>query len=202
MEENYSIWEHAYTNHGIEVDEAVSALQKCIRRAREEDAARFAYELYTTSPALLEKVWSRLESISVEDIGFGNLNAAVYVHTLNEMRKNYPYDDPDQPMFFVHAIRILCRSEKDRSSDFLKNIIIKTAAMGQVPEVPDIALDKHTRRGRELGRGSREFYDEGCLVFPQAEVDNDYRARYGKVLEEYSPEKAEASAFKFIAGRF
>ena len=95
---SYSMWEHATTKHGIEVDEAVSALQKCIRRAKEEDAVRFAYELYITSPVLLEKVWSRLVSISVEDIGFGNLNAAVYINTLNQMRKGYAYDDVDQPM--------------------------------------------------------------------------------------------------------
>lgn len=199
---SYSLWEHATTKHGIEVDEAVSALQKCIRRSKEEDAVRFAYELYITSPVLLEKVWSRLVSISVEDIGFGNLNAAVYINTLNQMRKGYAYDDVDQPMFFVHAIRILCESEKDRSTDFLKNIVIKTAAMGQVPEVPDIALDKHTRRGREMGRDSRHFYEEGCLVFPQAEVDNDYRARYGEVIKEYSPDKVEPDAFQYAVGRF
>lgn len=199
---SYSLWEHATTKHGIEVDEAVSALQKCIRRSKEEDAVRFAYELYITSPVLLEKVWSRLVSISVEDIGFGNLNAAVYINTLNQMRKGYAYDDVDQPMFFVHAIRILCASEKDRSTDFLKNIVIKTAAMGQVPEVPDIALDKHTRRGREMGRDSRHFYEEGCLVFPQAEVDNDYRARYGEVIKEYSPDKVEPDAFQYAVGRF
>ncbi|OUP09525.1 hypothetical protein [Collinsella sp. An2] len=199
---SYSLWENATTKHGIAVDEAVSALQKCIRRSKEEDAVRFAYELYITSPVLLEKVWSRLVSISVEDIGFGNLNAAVYINNLNQMRKGYPYDDVDQPMFFVHAIRILCASEKDRSTDFLKNIVIKTAAMGQVPEVPDIALDKHTRRGREMGRDSRQFYEEGCLVFPQAEVDNDYRARYGEVLKEYSPDKVEPDAFQYAIGRF
>lgn len=198
---SYSIWENATTKHGIAVDEAVSALQKSIRRSREEDAVRFAYELYTTSPVLLEKLWSRLVSISVEDIGFGNLNAAVYVHTLNQMRKDYAYDDVDQPMFFVQAIRILCASEKDRSTDFLKNIVIKTAAMGQVPEVPDIALDKHTRRGKEMGRDSRHFFEVACLVTPQAEVDNNYRERYGEVLKEYDPSKVEPDAFQYAVGR-
>lgn len=198
---SYSMWEKTITKHGLEADEVVSALQKSIRRAKEEDACRFAYEMYTTSPVLLEKLWSRLVSISVEDIGFGNLNASVYVYVLNEMRKGYAYDDPDQPMFFVHAIRILCGSQKDRSTDFLKNIVIKTAAMGQVPEIPDVALDKHTRRGREMGRGSQHFFEEACLVTPQAPVDNNYRERYGKVLEEYSPDKVEPDAFVYAVGR-
>lgn len=52
-------------------------------------------------------------------------------------------------MFFIHAIRIMCGSEKDRSSDFLKNIIIKEAAMGKKPEIMEVALDKHTKRGRD-----------------------------------------------------
>ena len=31
-----------------------------------------------------------------------------------------------------------------------KNIVIKSFAMGYVPEIPDIALDKHTTRGQEM----------------------------------------------------
>ena len=41
----------------IVVDEVISALQKSIRRANEEDACKFAYELYITSPELEEKMW-------------------------------------------------------------------------------------------------------------------------------------------------
>lgn len=66
----------------------------------------------------LDKLWRRLLTISVEDIGFGNLQAAVQVNTLNEVRKSYAYDDGDQPMYFIHAIRLLCASTKDRSSDY------------------------------------------------------------------------------------
>ena len=68
-------------------------------------------------------------------------------------------------MYFIHAIRLLCASTKDRSSDYLKNIIIKEAAMGKIMEVPDIALDKHTRRGQEMGRGSKHFFEEGTKSF-------------------------------------
>lgn len=198
---NYSIWAESKTLHGYQTDEVVSALQKCIRRGWVEDACRFAYELYTTSPVLLEKVWSRLLTISVEDIGFGNLDAAVQINALNQMRQNYAYDDVDQPMYFIHAIRILCASDKDRSSDFLKNIVIKTAAMGQLPEIPDVALDKHTKRGAEMGRDSRHFFEEGSKVIPQIEVDNDYRERYGEILKEYDPSKLDDKAFKFGIGR-
>ena len=51
----------------------------------------------------------------------------------------------------------------------------------------DVALDKHTRRGQSMGRGSKHFFEEGCLVFPQLEVDNDYRERYGRFLRNMTP---------------
>ena len=70
-------------------------------------------------------MWSRLETIAVEDVGFGDLNVPVLIHALDQMRKNFPYNDGDQPMYFIHAIRVLCTCTKDRSSDYLKNIIIK-----------------------------------------------------------------------------
>lgn len=193
----YSMWAETKTRNNFTGDEIISSLQKAIRRAMVEEACAYAYELYITSPMLLEKLWRRLLTISVEDIGFGNLDAATHVNTLNEMRKNFPYDDGDQPMYFIHAIRILCESTKDRSSDYLKNLIIKGFAMGQKPEVMDVALDKHTKRGAQMGRGSKHFFEEGTKVIPQLEVANDYRERYGKVLETYDPNNTVPDAFVY-----
>ena len=198
----YNIWAASETINGFAADEIISCLQKSIRRAMVEEACQYAYEQYVSGPVFLEKMWRRLLTISVEDIGFGNLNAAVLVNTMNEMRKNFPYDDGDQPMYFIHAIRILCESEKDRSSDYLKNIIIKEAAMGKVPEIMDVALDKHTKRGQEMGRGSKHFFEEGTKVIPQLKIDNDYRERYGKILETYSPDKNVPHAFKYNSGQY
>ena len=200
--ENYNLWSEITTKHGFAADEIISSLQKAIRRQMEERACEFAYELYISSPILLEKMWRRLMTISVEDIGFGNINANVIVNNLNESRKNFPYDDVDQPMYFIHAIRFLCSCEKDRSSDYLKNIIIKGFAMGKVPEVMDVALDKHTKRGQQMGRDSFHFFYEGAKVVPQAEVDNDYRERYEQILKEYDPKKAQKDAFVFGAGQY
>ncbi len=197
----YNIWAASTTLNGFAADEIISCLQKSIRRAMEEDACRYAYELYTSGPVFLDKLWRRLLTISVEDIGFGNLDAAVQINALNEMRKNFPFDDGDQPMYFIHAIRILCASKKDRSSDYLKNIIIKEAAMGRKPEIMDIALDKHTKRGQEMGRGSKHFFEEATKVIPQLEIDNDYRERYGKILETYSPDKNVPNAFVYNPGQ-
>lgn len=63
---------------------------------------------------------------------------------------------------------------------FIKNICIKSFAMGKFPEIPDVALDKHTVRGKAMGRDSFHFLHEASKVIPQMEVDNDYKERYAK----------------------
>ena len=198
----YDPWSKITTRNGYAWDEVISALQKSIRRGLEEQACMFAYEMYISSPQLEEKLWRRLLTISVEDIGMGNPMAAIMVNNLYQMSKQFDYADGDKPMYFIHAIRYLCSSEKDRSSDLLKNICIKSFAMGKFPEIPDYALDKHTQRGQAMGRDSFHFLNEASKVYPQKEVDNDYKERYAKILEEYDPENVVDSAFKFNGWQF
>lgn len=198
----YDPWSNIVTRNGFAGDEVISSLQKCIRRNREEDACRFAYELYISSPQLEEKMWRRLLTISVEDIGMGQPMAAVIVSHLFEMRKEFDYADGDRPIFFIHAIRYLCSCEKDRSSDLLKNICIKGFAMGELPEIPDVALDKHTKRGQAMGRDSFHFLHEASKVVPQAEISNDYKARYEEMLKRYRPEQVTDTAFRYNGWQF
>lgn len=190
-------WARIKTRNGLNGDEVISSLQKSIRRGLEEQACEFAYEMYITSPQMEEKLWRRLLTITVEDIGMGDPMACIIVNNLYEMRKQFSYADGDRPIYFIHAIRYLCKCQKDRSSDLLKNIVIKGFAMGKVPEIPDYALDKHTVRGAEMGRDSFHFLNEASKVIPQMEVDNDYKERYGKILEVYKPEDAIESAFQY-----
>ena len=180
---SYDPWQFATTKNGYHADEVISALQKCIRRGLEEEASMFAYELYLTSPELEEKMWSRLMTISVEDIGLGNPMACVIVQSLNEIRKQFDYQAVDRPLFFVHAIRVLCSSQKDRSSDLLKNIVMERIAQGDFEPIPDVALDKHTRRGKEMGRDLQHFLDEASKVVPEMDVDNDYKERLVKMIQ-------------------
>ena len=198
----YDPWSKITTRNGYAGDEVISALQKSIRRGLEEQACMFAYELYVSSPQLEEKLWRRLLTISVEDIGMGNPMAAVVVNNLYRMSREFDYADGDRPIYFIHAIRYMCQSEKDRSSDLLKNICIKSFAMGKFPEVPDYALDKHTQRGQAMGRDSFHFLNEASKVIPQKEIDNDYKERYAKILEEYDPENVVDSAFQFNGWQF
>ena len=189
--EYYDPWAYTKTKHGISADLVISALQKCIRRADEYTAMRMAYELYVTSPFHEDKMWTRLMVIAVEDIGFGDPNALVIVKTLNDLRKEYPYGDGDRSIFFLYAIRYLCRCKKERSTDNIKNIIMKENAKGFVHEIQEWTIDMHTNKGRfELGRDVFYFLDEASKVQPLWEgYDDSYRQQLYKMCLE---EKEEA----------
>ncbi|MEM7033648.1 MAG: hypothetical protein AAF629_29135 [Chloroflexota bacterium] len=191
---SYDPWRHITTRNGIQGDLVISALQKSIRRGLTEEAVTFAYEMYITSNQFEEKMWRRLQAISVEDVGFGDLNAPVLINSLNQMRQNFPYNDPDRPIFFVHAIRYLADAKKDRGSDNLKNIVKRGFEYGRTPVIPDFAIDMHTEEGRRLGRDFKHFLAEGSRLENELEVDENYKAKLMEFLdkiEEDQPQKAE-----------
>jgi replication-associated recombination protein RarA len=197
---SYDQWANINTRNGLSGDLVVSALQKSIRRGDEETALNIAYEMYITSREFEEKLWRRLSVICVEDIGFGDPNACVFINTLNTLRQNFPYDDGDRPIFFIHAIRYLCRQKKERSSDIIKNLIIKKFENGFVPEIPDYAYDMHTQKGREMGRDEIHFLREASKVIPKANDDDEALkeeliAVIQKELKDGSQKKASAFTY-------
>ena len=180
---SYDPWRNVTTRNGIQGDLVISALQKSIRRGLTEEAVTFAYEMYITSLQFEEKLWRRLQSIAVEDIGFGDLCAPVLINSLNQMRQNFPYTDPDRPIFFVHAIRYLSAAKKDRTSDNLKNIVVREFAYGRKPVIPDFAIDMHTEKGRNIGRDFKHFLEEGSRVENELHVNENYKARLLDLLD-------------------
>ena len=173
-------WHDQKSRNGIPGDILNSMLQKSIRRGKEDSAIAAACEMYVTSPEYLEMLWKRLACIAVEDIGFGDPYASRLIRTLNEIRHEFPYADGDQPLFFVHAIRYLCRCQKERTSDHLRGMLKRAFQSGYVPEIPDYAYDVHTEKGREMGRDMTHFAEEASRVEPQLE---DPRVR--EVHEEF-----------------
>ncbi|MCP4180902.1 MAG: hypothetical protein GY756_24330 [bacterium] len=174
---SYDPWRNVVTRNGVKGDLVISALQKSIRRGLTEEAVTFAYEMYITSEQFEEKLWRRLQAISVEDVGFGDLSAPVLINSLNQMRQNFPYTDPDRPLFFVHAIRYLASAKKDRTSDNLKNIVATEFEYGRKPEIPDFAKDMHTELGRSMGRDFKHFLEEGSRVENELQVKENYKSR-------------------------
>jgi replication-associated recombination protein RarA len=178
-------WVNVRTRHDFAADEVISALQKEIRRSNTENAALLAYEMATTSPEMEAYLWRRLLAISVEDIGWGDLQAPVLIHILYQINQSFDRAAGERILFAVHAVRFLCACPKDRSSDEMA-IWIKREVEGgrRLPAIPDYALDMHTKRGSGMGRGLDHFLEEGAKLIPELpNRDTTYRHRVLAMLK-------------------
>jgi replication-associated recombination protein RarA len=163
----------------------ISALQKEIRRGHTENAALLAYEMLSTSAALEDYLWYRLMVISVEDVGFGELQAPILINALNQMLQSFDRHAGERKLFAIHAVRYLCQCQKDRSSDEMVIWISRAMADGTaVPQIPDYALDMHTAAGQEMGRGRRHFFEVASRLDPEVpDRDLTYRTRIMEMLD-------------------
>jgi hypothetical protein len=96
-------------------------------------------------------------------------------------------------MFFVHAIRFLCVQHKERSSDNVKNMIIKEFKHGRGAVVPDYAYDIHTIKGRAMRRDEIHFLTDASIVIPQLEGE-DIKKIYNEYLDYCKKEKTDKTA--------
>lgn len=144
-----------YTPGGYRQDEVVSALQKCIRRGMELEAAYWAVELATR---YYKYVWWRLETVAHEDVGLADPFAAVYIATCKEQYLSPRAEGKDQTLALINAAVYLARAPKSRLSDEVYAILAKEKF--QI-EIPDFALDQHTYRGRNMGRGWDHLITDG-----------------------------------------
>jgi replication-associated recombination protein RarA len=126
---------------------------------------------------LERKLWDRLCVISVEDVGFGNVDAPVLVQTLWQMAQRFGPREGDRYLFPIHAVRVLCACPKDRSTDEMLNYFARSHAR---PNIPKYALDMHTARGQKLGHDFKHFMREGAKVEP--ELPNRNRSYLEKIL--------------------
>lgn len=181
---NQDPWVSIRTRSGLAADEVISALQKEIRRNNVENAALLANEMLTSSPELEAKLWQRLMVVSVEDIGWGDVQAPLLIHALHRMRQEFVPGSSERRLFALHAVRFLCRCAKDRSSDEMSSWIRRQVESGRLaPAIPDYALDMHTERGRRMGRDARHFYEEAARVSPELPGrDASYRQKLMELL--------------------
>jgi replication-associated recombination protein RarA len=152
-------WNTLKTKHGYAADEIISVLQKSIRRGIEEDAVFFGYEMLVSGEDLAEKFWQRIRVISVEDVGLASPDLIVTVYVLYQ---NYLSckGKSDALLPGLMAVVLLTRSNKSRYVDELfNNLRYKVENEEYRRTVPDYAIDKHTQKGEELGRGDRHFWE-------------------------------------------
>lgn len=167
----------AKTQNGYNLMEAISALQKDIRRGNEEDAYYWALEL---APQYEAYLWRRLIVIVNEDIGIANIPLLALVP---QQRAAYfefratRNGNGSAKLILATTLLALCRSPKSRIADEFNTVVEQDRRHGKRIDIPDYALDKHTGRGRKFGRDYEHWLKEGCRLEPLADVENPYIQR-------------------------
>lgn len=165
---------HLTTEGGYDLYECASALQKSIRRGLERDAMFWAAEMETR---YADYLWFRLVVIANEDIGLAAPHVVVLVESL---RQQYAFlkerKGRSERLVLANAILALCRAKKTRlSDDFQACVYLRREFEGLRLEVPDYALDKHTRRGKMMGRSWDHWFEVGSVVANEADGMNTYK---------------------------
>ena len=107
-------------------------------------------------------------------------SAALYVKTLHDLWYDHKKSEESR-LYFVHAILLLVRAPKSRTVDNATVAFFR--GVREKREIPDYALDKHTSRGRAMGRGFGHFFAHGAMLEPQPPEDA-YEKRAIKALIE------------------
>jgi len=179
------------TAGGYPLDEVASVVQKAIRRGEEELALFFAQELESRYPYML---WRRLIVCAHEDVGLADPDVIAFVALCEE--QYWQMQAKHQKVFslpVINAVLRLCRAPKSREADYWYSIIYQSDEVRL--EIPDWALDKHTARGRQLGRGVDHFYDEGAVLSPSADTRTDLRDR-AREIDKHKKERPWLTARK------
>lgn len=161
-------------------------MQKCIRRNQPETAVYWAYELYWSGYG--EWCWKRLRIISSEDVGLAEPGISAEIWALNQMYREAEKKKEDGAapgrLFLVHAVLRLCQARKSRMVDWTLIVEAETHEQTRIA-VADVALDKHTARGRQMKRGFGHFFEEGSQLQPHepASGENEMREKARRILE-------------------
>jgi len=155
-----------FTRNGYALEEVISALQKEIRRGNEEQAHYWALEL---TPKFEVYLWRRLCIIANEDVGLANPQLLALVPVQRalyfDLRENGNGKSGCR-LVLANTILALCRSPKSRLADVFNCAVEQDKFKGEKRPIPDYALDKHTARGRALGRGFEHWREEGVQLHP------------------------------------
>lgn len=149
------------------VFEAMSAMQKYIRRSQPKEALYFALKVSEFNPYMM---WKRLEVIVSEDIGTANPNLPANFQVLRDWYFNGAEglkNNKSGSLCLAHTILLMCNSPKSRDAvNLLFNVIWANEFEGMEYSIPDFAYDRHTLKGKMRGRGWDHFFEESAKLDP------------------------------------
>ena len=159
------------TKKGYDMFEVSSALQKSIRRGMEKEALYWAHELCRSNYHAY--MWKRLTIIAMEDVGPANPDAIVQVMAMKQAFYDLKEAGAKEvTLCYVSAIMLMCRSPKSRMWDWCK-CYMQDSHDRKAESIPDFALDKHTKRGKIMGRTRVHFVEHGAKLEPFAPVEGE-----------------------------
>ncbi len=171
------------TRGGYELGEVVSSLQKCIRRGIEEEAMYWALEM--ADSGFGQYLWRRLMIIAAEDIGLADPQAMILTTSgwlaTKESTRSFSKAPGMEPEFLGMVILYLCRAPKNREGDDFLWYVGERRKKGWCLEIPDYALDEHTARGRQMGRGVDFWLNAASHLENAVEVEGN---KYCKKVRE------------------
>ncbi len=168
------------THGGYRLDEVVSALQKAVRRGLEEEALFWALEM--AESGFGQYLWKRLMVIAAEDIGLADPQALVLTTmgwtATKECTKSFTQAPGMKVEFLGAVILYLCRAKKNREGDDFACYMMERRKRGLRLPIPDFALDEHTDRGRQMGRGEEFWQQESSKLNKPVVIEGDkYKAK-------------------------
>jgi replication-associated recombination protein RarA len=173
-------FQHPPTRRGYQVHEVISAMQKAIRRSQVEPALYWAIELDKSGHT--GWAWGRLLTIASEDIGAAAPGVIADVKALQAIWKEGKSKGAGSGgLQIVHATILLAAAPKSRLVNFAA--IIHGSDHMERLEIPDEALDRHTRRGLSMGRGMDHFMEEGGKLVQPEESGVDLEALEADYVE-------------------
>jgi replication-associated recombination protein RarA len=144
-------------------DQVISALQKEIRQGNFENASFFCIELLESGEIFVNKFWERMLVIVVEDVSdVGAINAIRNLKTAYFELKEAKVWDRD--MQAIKAVQILCEAKKDRIVSEIYDYLKIKRKDGLKIEIPDYAIDMHTKQGKEEGKDHLHFLETSAKI--------------------------------------
>lgn len=158
-------WHESLSPYGYILGEVVSAMGKEIRRGNEFEAAYWAHQLAISGSQAEAFLWERLRMISVEDIGLASIDLITVVSDLKDLYFSLPEYHEDRFTVATHAVVCLSRQPKCRMSLEMYLAMSQQLRRDELRlDVPDYAIDFHTRRGKAMGRGAYHYLTEGSVL--------------------------------------
>jgi len=173
------------TVHGLPSDEVRSALHKHVRKGSVEQSVRAALELARTDADHEAEMWRRLQVLAAEDVGMGDPQAIVVVRALHDSALDTEPGSYDRLVYAAQATGYLAAAEKNPVFGELMQVVLHEEL---APEIPDAAIDIHTRRGQEAGRTMSDWFRTGTAIEPETPGrDTSWRERLVDVYQRLDP---------------